>query len=161
MVTEAQISQVLLPWIGTALTQALFPAVRRISDRFNGFTAKQDLRDLDAWLRVLLYGEIRRITCSSMVVQLDSGNRIQMRTDDFEILSDDLLYLLFSVFPPNQLHLAILKEYAMSSGSLSAYRALITFFRDQLDPAELSVMEKVILGFPATRLFWYGRQSNT
>ena len=160
MVSEAQICQVLIPWLGTALTQMLSPSVRRITSRLNGYTSRQELSQLYEWLRVLLYGDVRRVTNGTFVVQVDSGDLIQMRTDDFDTLADDLMYLLFSSFPRDRDHYDILRQFALAYGSLSAYRALYTFYRSQIDPQELRVMEKVIRGFPAGRLYWFGSQND-
>ena len=155
MVSESQLYLILQPWFGSTLSKALYPAVQRILDRFHGYTEKQDLNDLYEWLRVLLFGEVRRITRATMVVELDSGDRILLRSDDIDILADDLLFPLFETFRRDEAHCATLKPFAMQNGSLSAYRALFTMYADVMDPAERAVMERVIRGFPSQRLYWY------
>ncbi|MBQ8136932.1 MAG: hypothetical protein IJ174_05800 [Clostridia bacterium] len=155
MVSESQLYLILQPWFGSTLSKALYPAVQRILDRYHGYTEKQDLNDLYEWLRVLLFGEVRRITRATMIVELDSGDRVLLRSDDIDILADDLMYPLFETFRQDAAHCAILKAFAMENGSLSAYRALFMRYANWMDPAERSVMERVIRGFPRQRLYWY------
>lgn len=145
MVTVSQVSQVLLPWLGSRLLSRSRDMTDEIVRRLNRFLpGRTEPEPFCNELAVLLYGHVLRLTDRRLIVQPDGGFPVQMRTDDFNIIADDLLFLIFNTFPVDAAHLLLLQEYAMARPCLSALRALYERFAPLQSPAERSAVVQII-----------------
>ncbi len=154
MAAVSQIMAVLRPWLGPSLCASMYPAAERICVRFSGWSERQSLDETAAHVREILYGNVKHLTGSSLLVFPAPGQEVRMCDDDFDVLTDEVMFLLFDSFPADEKHLGILEEYAQRSGSLSALRKIYVSFRSLISPYEAAALKKVILGYPAFRLGW-------
>ena len=115
MVTVSQVSQVLLPWLGSRLLSRSRDMTDEIVRRLNRFLpGRTEPEPFCNELAVLLYGHVLRLTDRRLIVQPDGGFPVQMRTDDFNIIADDLLFLIFNTFPVDAAHLLLLQKKGRS-----------------------------------------------
>ena len=154
MIAVSQVMTVLTPWLGPALFDGMLPAARKICVRFAGYAPKQSLRELCDGLYQLLTVTVSGLTGGTFRVFPSPGQEVEMCRDDFDILTDDIMFLLFSEFPADRSHLRLLEAYAEETGSLSALRAVYVSFGALISQSERSTLKKVILGYPSFRLYW-------
>ncbi len=154
MFSVSQVMAVLTPWLGPSLCTLLYPDAERICVRFSGYSEKQPLSGVHAFIRDLLFDRVLYLTGGSLLVFPEEGAEAEMCREDFEVIADDILYLLLSGFPADPGHLILLEDYAREYGSLSALRKLYVSFGSLMSPEERATLHKVILGFPSFRLWW-------
>ena len=156
MVELMRVTQTLEPWLGEDLVRRLPRAVTEAQRRLNAFEEGGDSLDrLSQSLEGLLYSEVRRETGGRFVVTLADGGAVKMEPEDFAVIADELLWLLFDVFPADAAHLRLLRDYTSRTDSLSARRALYGPFRDYETADELKALRRQIRGrYPDWR--WQG-----
>jgi len=71
---------------------------------------------------------------------------VRLRMDDFSLMADELLYLLFEALPKNASNQALIRSYSMHAPSLSALRALYLLYRDLQSPEETAVLRRLVVG---------------
>ena len=144
MVSEIQVTNLLSPWLGSALLRVRPQIVQETRKRLNAFVSARDsLPALRDGLEGFLYSAVRDATEGDMRILLDSGSVIRMESEDFPILSDELLFLIFDQFPTDAHHLMLLRDYSLRGNSLSAIRALYTRFADYETEEERATLARV------------------
>ena len=143
MVTAAQVSGILLPWVGNSLLGMLHEECARITAMLNTADHLQSPDILAERIAVNLFSAVRALTHAQMVVHPDGGYPVRMQTEDFSIIADELLFLLFDTFPADEAHFQLLQSYALSCSSLSALRALYTRFASFQSQQELATVAQI------------------
>ena len=152
MISQAQVRQVLTPWLGGPLLNALEPVTGDIAGRLNGFSIRRGADDLAGELDSLLFRAVRSATEGSMLVQLPDESFVRVHVEDFAVMADELMLLPFRDFPTDGEHLQFLRDYSLRHASLSALRALYTRFAPLQTREELSAIASVAKGcYPAFR----------
>ena len=144
MVSEQQVSHLLSPWLGSALLQVRPQIVKETQKRLNAFvSARAKAADLRNSLEGFLYSSVRAAPEGDLRILLDSGTVVRMEPEDFPMLADELLFLIFDQFPTDAHHLMLLRDYSLRENSLSAIRALYTRFADYETEEERRTLARV------------------
>ncbi len=144
MISQAQVRQILTPWLGSPLLNALDPLTADITGRLNGYSIRRGTDNLADELDSLLFRGVRGATEGSMLVELPDGTFVRVQVEDFAVMADELMFLCFREFPNDGEHLQFLRDYSLRHASLSALRALYTRFGAQQSPKELSAIVSVV-----------------
>lgn len=144
MISQAQVHQTLLPWLGGPLLNALEPLTGEITGRLNGCSIQRNADTLADELDSLLFRAVRNATEGSMLAQLPDDTFVRVQVQDFAVIADELMLLAFLEFPQDGEHLQFLREYSLQHASLSALRVLYTRFGAQQSPKELSAIVSVV-----------------
>lgn len=153
MIAEAQVMIALQPWLGARLLETLSPVVRDITGRLNAYSSRNTPDALQEALDSLLFFAVREATRGSMLIRLADESLVRIRVEDFFVMADDLMLLVFEELPVDQRHLLLLREYSMRKPSLAALRVLYTRFSSLQTPAELETISSVARAcHPAFRL---------
>lgn len=153
MIAVAQVMIALRPWLGVRLSRALEPLMDEIACQLNAYSARQAPDALSARLDSLLFCAVRDATRGAMLAQLPDGSFVRIRVEDFSVMADDLMLLLFSRFPVDSAHLLLLREYSLRRDSLAALRTLYTRFSPLQTEKELETIAAVARAcHPAFRL---------
>ena len=144
MVSEQQVFHLLSPWVGSALLQVRPQIVKETQKRLNSFVSTRDkAADLRNSLEGYLYSAVQSATEGDMRILLDSGDVVRMENEDFPVLADELLYLVFDQFPTDAHHMMLLRDYSLRENSLSAIRALYLRFADYETEEERKTLARV------------------
>ena len=154
MIAAAQVLSILIPWVGPSLGDSLFSTAERICVRLSGYSSRRSPEEERDFIRQHVYESVYRLTGGSLLVFPSPGQEVTMCSDDFDTIADEIIFLLFDTFPADTLHLHILEGYAERTGSLSALRKIYVSFSSMLSSGERTALKRVILGFPAFRLYW-------
>ena len=152
MIAQSQVIITLRPWLGPYLTEPLSPLTAELAVRLNGFSVKRDIGQMTDELDRLLFNAVRVATQGSLLILLEDGTWVRVRLEDFSIMADELMLLVFMDFPVDETHFLALREYSMQRASLSALRALYTRFDSLQTGQELRAIAAVIRScYPAFR----------
>ena len=153
MAAVAQVEITLRPWLGAPLAKALFPTMESIAAKMNAYAGATPPDELASSIDSALFFAVREATRGSMLADLPDGTRVRIRVEDFAVMADELLYLVFSAFPTDESHFLLLRDYSMRASSLSALRALYTRYAAWQTEEELNVLSAVAKKcYPAFRL---------
>ena len=142
-----RVALTLQPWLGDELLRRLPRVITEAQRRLAVFTpGRDDLAQLAHSLEGLLYTAVRRETDANFLITLNDQTRVRMEPDDFSVIADELLWLLFERFPTDARHLMLLRSYAMNASSLSAIRALYERYREYETNDELKTLRRVARG---------------
>ena len=145
MVAGTQIAIALTPWLGTEFISKQEEMCSAIALKFNTFILGRNTIDgLASWVDDEIFFKVRLDTSGKMVLRMDTQKLIRLRMDDFTIMADELLYLLFQTFPKDREHFLAVQEYSVKKSSLSALRALYIDFSGFQSEEELSTLRRVI-----------------
>lgn len=146
MISPVAVNTRLLPWLGTAFLTQHQPLCERASQLLFAFQPDRDmLATLAQQLDNLLFMAVREQTQGRMALQMDDGQLYRLRINDFALMADELLYLLFEAMEPTPTHQAIIREYSLRSGSLSALRALYLLYAGHQSPEENATIRRIIV----------------
>ena len=152
MISQAQVCKTLSPWLGAPLLDALEPMTWDIAGRLNGFSIRRGADGLAAELDSLLFRSVRAATEGSMLARLPDDTFVRMQVEDFSVMADELMLLVFQEFPKDGDHLQFLRDYSLRHASLSALRVLYARFGAQQTPKELDAIVSVVKScYPAFR----------
>ena len=152
MIGQSQVVEILRPWLGTRMLPYLENTAASVRQMLCAWKITQPLFPLADGIRLCLYSAVRRITGGRMTVLPDAGRPVTMVTEDFDVLTDELLYLLFSRFPVDTEHMGILWDYGMKSGSLSAFKVLYLRFGTLIGESDRQSLTRVLTAYPSFRL---------
>ena len=161
MIELERIAQTLRPWLGDELVQRMPRVMTEAQRRLSTFTVgRDDLGQLAYSLEGLMYTAVRKETETTFLVPLADGSRVRMETEDFAVIADELMWLLFEQFPIDARHLMLLRDYSVQASSLSAIRALYERFREYETLDELKTLRRIARGsYPAYRWqSWLGNE---
>ena len=153
MIELERVAQTLRPWLGDGLVRRMPRVMTEAQRRLSTFTiGRDDLGQLSYSLEGLMYTAVRKETEATFLVTLADGSRVRMETDDFAVIADELMWLLFEQFPIDARHLMLLRDYSVQVSSLSAIRALYERYREYETLDELKALRRVARGsYPAYR----------
>ncbi|MBQ4434468.1 MAG: hypothetical protein II879_00100 [Clostridia bacterium] len=153
MIELERVAQTLQPWLGDELVRRMPRIMTEAQRRLSTFTVgRDDLSQLFHSLEGLIYTAVRRETDATFLVTLPDQSRVRMEMDDFAVIADELMWLLFEQFPIDARHLMLLRDYSVNVSSLSAIRALYTRFQEYETIDELKALRRVVRGsYPAFR----------
>lgn len=147
MAALRRIAETLRPWLGGAFLARNAEMMEVIGLRLLGFRPERDsLQALAFQLDNLLFMQVREDTGGRMALMMDSGQVVRLRMNDFSLMADELMYLLFEAMPPGASNQAMIRSYSMKSESLSALRALYLLYRDMQEPEETATLRRIITG---------------
>ncbi len=145
MIAQEQVYSTLVPWLGTDFLSKSLGLCGQIGMMLFGFRAQRDsLALLSQRVDNLLFLSVRDHTQGRLALLMDNGQLIRLRVNDFSLMADELLYLLFEQMEKNPYHQAVIREYSMRSGSLSALRALYLLYHDLQSADENETLRRVI-----------------
>ena len=156
MIELERVAQTLQPWLGDELVRRMPRVMTETQRRLSTFTVgRDDLIQLSHSLEGLIYTAVRKETNAAFLVTLPDGSCVRMETDDFAVIADELMWLLFEQFPIDARHLMLLRDYSVNVSSLSAIHALYERFREYETLDELKALRRIARGsYPAFR--WQG-----
>ncbi len=147
MAASRQVAETLRPWLGGAFLARNPELLDVIALKLYGFRPERDsLETLSFQLDNLLFMQVREDSQGKLTLVMDNGQMVRLRMNDFSLMADELLYLLFEGLPANARNQAIIRTYSMKSTSLSALRALYLLYRDLQEPEETAVLKRLITG---------------
>ena len=147
MIDLERVAETLRPWLGDELVRRMPRVMTEVQRRLSTFTiGRDDLSQLSQSLEGLMYTSVRKETEAAFLVTLADGSQIRMETEDFAVIADELMWLLFERFPVDARHLMLLRDYSMRTSSLSAIRALYERFREYETADELKALRRVARG---------------
>jgi len=145
MILPERAEEVLRPFLGTAFLRRNADLPGQAAAVLTSFRpARQTLRQAADQVDNLLFMRVREDTGGRMALTMDNGALIRLRMSDFSVMADELLYLLLENLPKTGQNQALIREYSMRSGSLSALRALYLLYRDMQEPEETETLRRVI-----------------
>lgn len=145
MISVEQMADILRPWLSRAFVAGHTDLMERITIRLNTFSPlRDDVPDTAQWVDNLLFMAVREYTRGKMVLVTDAGQPVRVRVEDFATMADDALYLLFASLPKDSRSLALIREYSVKHGSLSALKALYLDFNALETQEEWSTVRRVI-----------------
>lgn len=153
MIAVAQVTIALRPWLGVRLSRMLEPLMGEIAYLLNAYHPSQPPDEVSDRLDSLLFCAVREATRGTMLARLDDESWVRIRVEDFSVMADDLLLLVFMDFPVDSRHLLLLREYSLRRDSLAALRTLYTRFSPLQTAQELAAIASVARAcHPAFRL---------
>ena len=128
MIALSQVTELMVPWLGTDLTAAMMPAAEDAARCLNAYTIRREISDLFRELDSLMFRAVHYYTQGAMLVSLPDGGRVRMRLDDIATLADELLFLALADLPVDKKHLQAVQQYSLEKDSLAALKALYLHF---------------------------------
>ena len=135
-----RVRQVLTVRIGSALANSGVSV--RAAERLRRYREGDDLSALRDELRDSLFRDLYAILGAQMRVILPDGRTRRIRMEEFPLLADELLSVLFEALGTTGMPKNTLMAFAMTSGSLCAMRTLMQFY--PLSSAERALMERIV-----------------
>lgn len=146
MIAVSQVVCALTPWLGSRFLSESERTVNSIATKINTFVLdRESFEKLAVNINDMLFFAVRSFTDGKMVLKMDSGLSYRIRMEDFSVMTDDLLYLLFAGLPKNRQHYLALQDYSIKNNSLAALRALYLDFPSFQTEEEKSTLKKVIV----------------
>ena len=147
MVAIGRVAYTLRPWLGGAFLARNADTMEILRLKLYGFLPEKDsLEALAFQLDNLLFMQVREDTEGKMTLLMDNGQMVRLRMNDFSLMADELLYLLFESLPLTPRNQAMIRSYSMKSVSLSSLRALYLLYRDMQEPEETATLRRIITG---------------
>lgn len=147
MAAVQRVAQILRPWLGGAFVARNAGLMETLALRLMGFrTEKDSLQGLAFQLDNILFMQVREETKGRLSLEMDNGQCVRLRMNDFALMADELLYLLLEALPKSVKNQAMIRTYSMRSTSLSALRALYLLYRDTQPPEETATLRRLITG---------------
>lgn len=129
MTAAERTAALLRPWLGSDFVAREAELVDRLAFKLMQFLPyRQSLQALAQEVDSQLFMAVRNQTNGRMVLQMDGGQHIRVRVDDFAVMADELLYLSMEQLPASQDSFLLVQEYSMRHGSLSALKALYLLY---------------------------------
>lgn len=122
-----RVQQVLAMRIGTALAHS--GVGTHAAERLRHYRVGDDLSALCEALRDGLFRDLYAILGPQMRVSMPDGRTRRFRMEEFPLLADELLAVLFESLGTTGMPKDTLMAFAMTSGSLCAMRTLMQFTR--------------------------------
>ena len=135
-----QVRQVLSGRIGTALANSSVSA--HAAAALRQYHAGDDLSALRDALRDSLFRDLYAMLGAQMRVVLPDGTTRRIRIEEFPLLADELLGVLFAALGTSGMPKDALMTFAMTSGSLCAMRTLTQSY--PLSASEKALLERIL-----------------
>lgn len=145
MIQTSETLATLRPWLGSAFLARHQTLAERITAKINAFSfARDSVADMAQWMDDLLFFTVRDETAGKMAVMVDSGATFRVRVEDFDGMTDDVLYLLFALHRGEEDAFRAVRAYSVKAGSLAALKALYLDFVSFQTPGEWETVRRVI-----------------
>ena len=145
MIAIRRAVDLLRPWLGAAFVDAHGDLIRRAVIKMNGFTpGRDDFARLQQELDTMLFMAVRNHTAGRMTLTMDNGQSVRLRLNDFALMADELMYLLYEKLAADPASFGHIQAYSMRTSSLSSLRALYLLFQDVQTPDELATIRRII-----------------
>lgn len=145
MTSPEKAENLLTPWLGSDFLARNRELPARLALMLFAFQPDRgNLAELRQALDNSLFMAVREDTKGRLALLMDNGRLIRLRMEDFAVMADELLYLLFEALPKTPAHLRLIQEYSLRSGSLSAIKALYLHYRGMQTPEETQTLRRVI-----------------
>ncbi|MBE5787375.1 MAG: hypothetical protein E7324_07525 [Clostridiales bacterium] len=144
MIATGQVMITLQPWLGVRLSRQMEGLMEDLARQMNLYSSRYDPDDLARQLDSRLFCAVRDLTKCTMLAEMEEGIWIRIQVEDFAMMADELMLLIFQQFPVDAAHFMLLQEYSMRCASLSALRVLYTRFSSLQSPQELNAIASVI-----------------
>ncbi|MDO5021926.1 MAG: hypothetical protein Q4E07_01135 [Eubacteriales bacterium] len=157
MIAVSQVVCALSPWLGDRFLSQHEGIVNSIAIKLNTFVLGRDsFENIAGNIDDMLFFAVRSFTKGKMVLKMGSGQSYRIRMEDFYVMTDDLLYLLFAVLPKTRNHYIALQDYSIKHNSLASLRALYLHFDSFQTEEEKQTLKKVITScFDKARWRWW------
>ena len=145
MIAPERAADMLRPWLGSAFLSQNADFLSKLSMSLFAYRPERDDPALlSQQTDNLLFMQVREDTKGRMALLMDTGQLIRLRMADFTLMADELMYLVFEGLPKTNANQAMIREYSMRQGSLSALRALYLHYRDLQSAEETATLRRVI-----------------
>lgn len=145
MAAIRQAEDILRPWLGSRFLASHAELPRRAAECVSLFLpGRDDLGKTAQALDAMLFMAVREGTNGRMVLLMDNGQSVRVRVADFELIADELMFLLFLRMPCDARSFLQIREYSVRSGSLSSLRALYQKYAGFQSAEELATVRRVI-----------------
>jgi len=152
MIAKSQVIGALTPWLGSELALRLDGQMEKITGLLNAWSPRQELASLAQRIDSILFLAVREETRGRFLIRLSDESWVRVTLEDFAAMADDALYPLFCDLPVEAENLLILREYSMTSASLSSLKAQYLRFAAMQTPQELAAIASFIKKcYPAAR----------
>ncbi|MBQ8202153.1 MAG: hypothetical protein IJZ74_10365 [Clostridia bacterium] len=143
-IRTADVRRVLQPMLGTRFVSetALCDHAAELLRRYA--PGRTTLEELARHVRDGLFGDLYELLGQHMTLQLDNGVYRRILLSDVDRMADDVMGVLLDVLSGAELTLNGLRDYAMSTGSLSAMRVLLQRYDHQLSGMEKELLRRII-----------------
>lgn len=139
-----EVERALKPWLGSLFLYSNTLA-DDIADKLGSYAPyRQTLAELRDELESFLVTELNRLTRGSMTVLYDNYRSAQLTVNDFEMMTDDLMGVVFEKLTPFSANFLKLNDYSLRVRSLSALRVLYERYSSFYTVEELSFMVRMI-----------------
>ncbi len=148
-----RVAHTLSPWLGMGFVVRHAELMERLAFKISQFDRQrcslhQSAQDMDTQL----FMAVREDTAGRMILQMNNGDHMRLRLNDFTLMADELMYLLLSALPQDQRSLLLIREYSMRQGSLAALKTLWLHYAPFQSEEEYRTVERIIRGsHPAFR----------
>lgn len=143
-IRDFDVREVLRFWVGTALVDntSLLQEIAAILRRYSPY--RQTLDELRDVLERHLFHALHQILGVSMTVRMDSGALRRIMVKDLEIITDDLMGILFDSLSVYSVTYELLNDYALNHESLSSLRVLYQKYSKMMTEEERDVLLYII-----------------
>ncbi len=142
-ISQAAVAQALRRRLGPGMAQE---AAGAVAVELNAcITEDPDLAMTQERLENALLSALYRRLGAAMRFRREDGVTLRLGTEDLPEMADDVMALLFAAMLPTQRRFLEVQRYAMTSGSLSALRALVTVFAAYQSQEELRLVNHILL----------------
>lgn len=139
-----EVERALRPWLGSLFLYTN-PLCDDIAELLCGYAPyRKTLEELRDELESFLVKEINRITHGSMTVLCDNYRSSQLGLDDFSMMTDDLMGVVFDKLTPFSANFIKINDYSLRVRSLSALRVLYERYASFYTVEELAFMVRMI-----------------
>lgn len=143
MIALSNVIASLAPWLGSGFLRAVPMLTEGIYKKLIAATMSvQALHQTQTEITDMIAMAVRGATGGRMLIRLDDGTLIRVLDDDFEIMADDVMDVLFAQIPVSPQNLIVLREYSLHESSLSAIKAICTRFEDLATEEEITTLKK-------------------
>lgn len=146
------VNDALKPWLG-ALFLMSTPLAQEISCQMRQFSpARETFEQLRERLEHHMLVLISKLTRSSMCIMVENYQTKRLTLREIEIMTDDLMGLIFERLSPFESNFIKLNEYALRHESLAALRVLYQKYASFFSKEEYRFMIRMIKNlYPAER----------
>ncbi len=149
-VCRDEVEHALRPRLGTLFLYSN-PLCAAVAEKLGGYAPyRQTLEELRNELESFLVREISRYTRGSMTVLRDNYSSGRLNLEDIEMMTDDLMGIVFSKLTPFSANFIKINDYSLHVRSLAAMRVLYERYAAFYTPEQFEFMVRMIrANFPA------------
>lgn len=140
-----RVADCLRPFLGSIFVFDHPALMEKVAMLLFGFLPQRDNLPLVCQrLDNLLFMAVREQTNAKMMLEMDGGQLIRLKTTDFSLMADELMYLLFESLPQSPENQALIRDYSLRNQSLAALKALYLHYQGLQSPEETRLIKRII-----------------